>query len=156
MDQFVRRRSSLTTEQVHEIFARLKLFNFKGNQIRVTEHGGQRWIVFSDICKALDYKNPNNASKKVRPDEKCKLDVGLKNTLAVCIGSDVKEWNETQWTEFDTEDKGARAGDPDYVDHRHKLVIKPYMPKVGDQVLAIYIPIFNADGFILGGIKPWQ
>lgn len=41
--------------------------------------------MFSDICKALDYKNPNNASKKVRPDEKCKLDVGLKNTLAVCI-----------------------------------------------------------------------
>ena len=72
------------------------------------------------------------------------------------IGSDVKEWNETQWTEFDTEDKGARAGDPDSVEHKHKLVIKPYMPKVGDQVLAIYIPIFNADGFILGGIKPWQ
>lgn len=72
------------------------------------------------------------------------------------IGVDVAEWDETQWTEFETEWKGSRAGDPDYADHKHKLVIKPYMPKVGDQVLCIYEPVRNGRGFILGGIKPWR
>lgn len=72
------------------------------------------------------------------------------------IGIDVVEWSETQWTEFETEDKGARAGAQDYVDHKHKLVIKPYMPKVNDLVLVLYFPVFNGDGVILGGVKPWR
>ena len=46
--------------------------------------------------------------------------------------------------------------DPDYVDHKHKLVIKPYMPKVNDLVLVLYFPVFNGDGVILGGVKPWR
>lgn len=33
---------------------------------------------------------------------------------------------------------------------------KPYMPKVGEQVLCIYEPVRNGRGFILGGIQPWQ
>lgn len=88
--------------------------------------------------------------------------MGLQDTsgwLPVLISQDVIHYypyDVPQWTEFDTEDKGPRTGDKDYVDHRHKVIIKPYMPKVGDQVLALYIPIFNADGFILGGIRPWQ
>ena len=60
-----------------------------------------------------------------------------------------------QWTEFETEWKGDRAKDPDYVDHRHKLVIKPYRPKVNDLVLVLYIPVFNGDGegvgLVIGG-----
>lgn len=72
------------------------------------------------------------------------------------IGSDVKEWSETQWTEFETEDRGERTGAPDYVDHKHKLVIKPYMPMVNDKVLVLFFPVFNGDGVILGGIKPWR
>ena len=27
-----------------------------------------------------------------------------------------------------------------------------WMPKVNDQVLVLYLPVFNSDGFILGGI----
>ena len=72
------------------------------------------------------------------------------------IGSDVKSWKEKQWTEFETEDKGPRAGDPDYVDHKHKIIRKPYMPVVGDQVLCIYETVRTGRGFILGGIQPWQ
>ena len=34
--------------------------------------------------------------------------------------------------------------------------LKPYMPKVGEQVLCIYEPVRNGRGFILGGIQPWQ
>lgn len=72
------------------------------------------------------------------------------------IGIDVEEWDETQWTEFDTEDKIPQSGETRYVPHKHKLVIKPYMPKINDQVLAVYLPVFNADGFVIGGIKSWR
>lgn len=40
--------------------------------------------------------------------------------------------------------------------HYHELTILPWMPKVNDQVLVIYLPAKDADGFILGGVKPWQ
>lgn len=36
--------------------------------------------------------------------------------------------------------------------HKHKLIIKPWMPKVNDTVIALYLPVFNGDGFILGGV----
>lgn len=62
------------------------------------------------------------------------------------IGSSVETWKETQWTEYET----------CHVTHRHELVIKPYMPMVNDKVLVLYFPLFNADGVILGGIKPWK
>lgn len=56
-----------------------------GIQLEASMPEGDRWIVFAGICKALGYKNPNHESKKVDPEEKRKLDIGLKNTLAVCI-----------------------------------------------------------------------
>lgn len=79
--------------------------------------------------------------------------------MAVLINRDVIHYypyDVPQWTEYETEDKGARAGDQDYVDHRHKLIIKPYMPKVNDHVLVLYFPVFNGDGVILGGVQPWK
>lgn len=79
--------------------------------------------------------------------------------IPVLINRDVIHYypyDEPQWTEFETEWKGERAGDPDYVDHRHKLIIKPWMPKVNDQVLCLYEPIRDGRGFVLGGIQPWQ
>jgi len=36
------------------------------------------------------------------------------------------------------------------------IIIKPYMPKVNEKVLVLYFPVFNGDGVILGGVKPWQ
>ena len=79
--------------------------------------------------------------------------------LPVLISLDVSpdhKYTDPQCTEFETEWKGSRAGDPDYADHKHKLVIKPYMPKVNDLVLVLYFPVFNGDGVILGGVKPWR
>lgn len=40
--------------------------------------------------------------------------------------------------------------------HKHDLIIRPWMPKVGDKVLALYFPVFNGDGVILGGVRPWR
>lgn len=79
--------------------------------------------------------------------------------LPVLINRDVIHYypyDAPQWTEYDTECKEPRTGEKEYAEHRHKIVIKPYLPKVDDQVLVIYYPVFNADGFILGGIQPWQ
>ena len=36
------------------------------------------------------------------------------------------------------------------------VLITSYMPKVNDMVLVLYFPIFNGDGVVLGGLKPWR
>lgn len=72
------------------------------------------------------------------------------------IGSAVADRDETQWTELETEWEGERAGEADYADHKHKLVIKPYMPKVNDLVLVLCFPVPGGSGVILGGVRPWR
>ena len=79
--------------------------------------------------------------------------------LPVIISQDVTpdhEYDDPQWTEFETEDRVPQAGETRYVPHKHKIIRKPYMPKVGDEVLTVYLPVFNADGFVIGGIKRWR
>ncbi len=79
--------------------------------------------------------------------------------LPVLINRDVIHYypyDEDQWTEFETEDLVPQAGETRFVPHRHKLIIKPWMPKVNDQVLVLYLPVRDGDGFILGGIQPWR
>lgn len=90
-------------------------------------------------------------------------DLGISSDwLPVLISQDVtpndipREYDDPQWTEFETEWKPERAGEKDYVDHKHKILRKPWMPKVGDEVLTVYLPVLDADGFILGGIKRWR
>ena len=31
-----------------------------------------------------------------------------------------------------------------------------YLPVLNEKVLVLYFPVFNGDGVILGGVKPWQ
>lgn len=82
--------------------------------------------------------------------------MGLQDTsgwLPVLINRDfIPDYDVPQRTEYESGGGGFGA----YDSHKHDLIIKPYMPKVGEQVLAIYISVFNADGFILGGIQPWR
>lgn len=85
MNNIRRSRSELTHEQIVEIFSRIETFDYNGTQIRVVEHSGQRWMVFADVCKVFGYKNPSHQSKYLDSDEKCHLDIGLKNGLAICI-----------------------------------------------------------------------
>ena len=78
--------------------------------------------------------------------------------LPVLISLDVfpnHKYTDPQWTEFDTEDEEPPAGVKEYARHRHKIDPKPYMPVVNDQVLTLYQPVRNGQGFILGGIQPW-
>ena len=90
-------------------------------------------------------------------------DLGISSDwLPVLISQDVtpddmpREYDDPQWTEFETEWKPERAGEKDYVDHKHKILRKPWMPKVGDEVLTVYLPVLDADGFVVGGIKRWR
>lgn len=49
----------------------------------------------------------------------------------------------------------ARAGGGGYAlfeSHTHGLIIKPWMPKVNAVVLCVYLPVDDADGFVLGEI----
>lgn len=53
-----------------------------------------------------------------------------------------------------TEFEAGGSGDAAYERHKHDLEIKPWMPKVNATVLTLYLPILDADGFILGEIGP--
>lgn len=55
-----------------------------------------------------------------------------------------------------TEERAGGSGEAAFDSHTHPLIIKPYMPKVNDKVLTLYVPVFNGDGVILGGVQPWQ
>lgn len=51
-----------------------------------------------------------------------------------------------------TEFAAGGSSDASYENHRHDLVIKPWMPSVNDTVLCLYVPTFNGDGYVLGAI----
>lgn len=73
--------------------------------------------------------------------------------LPVLITRDfIPDYDVPQRTEFEA----GGSGDPAFASHKHDLIIKPYMPKVNDLVLVLYFPVFNGDGVILGGVKPWR
>lgn len=57
-------------------------------------------------------------------------------------------YDQTQQTQSRSGGSGAAA----FAEHTHELVIKQWMPKVNQTVLCLYLPAFNADGFILGGV----
>lgn len=55
-----------------------------------------------------------------------------------------------------TETEGGGTGAAAFETHKHDLTIQPYMPEVNEMVLVLYFPIFNGDGVILGGVRPWR
>lgn len=73
--------------------------------------------------------------------------------LPVLITRDfIPDYDVPQRTEYEA----GGSGDAAFESHKHDLIIKPYMPKVNDMVFVLYFPIFNGDGVILGGVKPWR
>ena len=73
--------------------------------------------------------------------------------MPVLINRDfIPDYDVPQRTEFEA----GGSGDAAFEKHKHDLIIKPYMPKVNDVVLVLYFPVFNGDGVILGGVKPWR
>ena len=73
--------------------------------------------------------------------------------LPVLITKDyIPDYGDLQRTEYEEGGSGETA----FARHKHNLVIKPWMPKVNEMVLVLYIPVFNGDGVILGGVQPWR
>lgn len=60
---------------------------------------------------------------------------------------------EPQRTEFEGPDGEGAA---EFEKHKHDLVIKPWLPNVGDKVVTLFLPVENAHGFVLGAYQPWQ
>ena len=57
-------------------------------------------------------------------------------------------YDQTQRTEYKAGGSEAAA----FASHAHELIINQWMPKINDTVVCLYLPVFNGDGFILGGI----
>jgi hypothetical protein len=73
--------------------------------------------------------------------------------IPVLINRDyIPDYDVPQRTEY----AGGGSGDAAYESHAHGLTIKPWMPKVNDQVLCLYEPIRDGRGFVLGGVQAWQ
>lgn len=34
--------------------------------------------------------------------------------------------------------------------HTHDVIVKPWMPNIGDTAVCLFLPVFNGDGYILG------
>ena len=60
----------------------------------------------------------------------------------------IPDYDVPQRTEFES----GGSGDSAFADHKHDLVLKPWMPKVNETVLAIYLPVKEGDGYVIGGI----
>jgi len=55
-----------------------------------------------------------------------------------------------------TEYQGGGSGYAEFMNHMHPLKIKQWMPKVGQPVLVLYVPVEKGekmDGYILGGMQ---
>ena len=62
----------------------------------------------------------------------------------------VPDYTGPQRTEYEE----GGSGWPQYENHKHHLIIKPWMPEVNATVLCVFLPVYDADGFILGEIGP--
>jgi len=77
-------------------------------------------------------------------------DSGLPSGLLYVLASRpyIPGYAGPQRSEYESGGSGAAA----YASHKHDLIIKPWMPMLDATVLCLYLPVFDADGFILGEI----
>ena len=52
-----------------------------------------------------------------------------------------------------TEPEAGGSGEASFEEHTHEVKITPWLPKVNDSVLALYLPMDDSDGYILGRIE---
>lgn len=46
---------------------------------------------------------------------------------------------------------GSASQEPDHI-HGGGSTVTVWLPKIGDMVLVLYLPVANSDGFVLGGV----
>lgn len=52
-----------------------------------------------------------------------------------------------------TEPAAGGSGDAAFAEHTHDVVLTPWLPRVNDPVLTLYLPMDDSDGYILGRIE---
>lgn len=60
----------------------------------------------------------------------------------------IPEKDVPQRTEFESGGSGEAA----FENHKHDLIIVPWLPDVGEMVLCLYLGSDCGDGFVLGGV----
>ncbi len=60
----------------------------------------------------------------------------------------IPDYNTAQRTEYESGGSSYAA----FASHKHNLIIKQWMPSVGDNVLVLFVPAKNSDGYVLGGV----
>ena len=53
----------------------VKLFEFEGIDVRITDQNGAPWFVLADVCRVLDHSNPTMAAQALDDDEKAALNI---------------------------------------------------------------------------------
>lgn len=51
-----------------------------------------------------------------------------------------------------TEYESGGSGEASFENHKHDLIITPWLPDIGETVLCLYLGCEGGDGFVLGGI----
>ena len=54
-----------------------------------------------------------------------------------------------------TDDYTITSADGDTLDHQtweHEMILRPWLPYIGQTVVCVYLPVRNADGFVIGGL----
>lgn len=78
----------------------------------------------------------------------------LKNTPSVAIGSSGahSHTGSVSVNAADGHSHGASVSIGQAEEHKHTASTSCWMPCVNDTVLVVYLPVFNSDGFVIGGI----
>ena len=54
----------------------MQVFQYKNNEVRTVEQGGEVWWVLADVCRVLDIKNPTDVRKRLDEDERARFNLG--------------------------------------------------------------------------------
>lgn len=52
-----------------------------------------------------------------------------------------------------TEPAAGGSGDSAFAEHTHDVVVTPWLPRVNDSVMTLYLPGDDSDGYILGRVE---
>lgn len=52
-----------------------------------------------------------------------------------------------------TEPAAGGSGEAAFAEHTHNVAVTPWLPRVNDSVLTLYLPMDDSDGYILGRIE---
>lgn len=65
----------------------IQIFNYRSNEVRTAEMGGEPWFVLKDVCNILGVVNDRNVAARLDEDEKgvCQMDTlgGTQNVTVV-------------------------------------------------------------------------